>query len=60
VTFYLTSRDVIHGWQVQGTNLNVEVIPGEIAVLRYTFDKPGSFLTTCNQYCGVGHHACSG
>lgn len=55
VTFYLTSRDVIHGWQVVNTNLNVEVIPGEISVLRYTFTRPGSYLTVCNQYCGVGH-----
>ncbi len=55
VTFYLTARDVIHGWQVVNTNLNVEVIPGEIAVLRYTFTRPGSYLTVCNQYCGIGH-----
>lgn len=55
VTFYLTSRDVIHGWQVLNTNLNVEVIPGEISVLRYTFRETGEFLTVCNQYCGIGH-----
>ncbi len=55
VTFYLTSRDVIHGWQVVNTNLNVEVIPGEISVLRYTFTRPGTYLMVCNQYCGVGH-----
>jgi len=55
VTFYLTSRDVIHGWQVVNTNMNVEVIPGEIAVLRYTFTRPGTYLTVCNQYCGIGH-----
>jgi len=55
VTFYLTSRDVIHGWQVVNTNLNVEVIPGEISVLRYTFTRPGTYLTVCNQYCGIGH-----
>ena len=55
ITFYLTSRDVIHGWQVQNTNLNVEVIPGEISVLRYTFTRPGTYLTICNQYCGIGH-----
>ena len=55
VTFYLTARDVIHGWQVVNTNLNVEVIPGEISVLRYTFTRPGTYLTVCNQYCGIGH-----
>ncbi len=60
VTFYLTSRDVIHGWQVLDTNLNVEVIPGEISVLRYTFNRLGTYLTVCNQYCGLGHQGMLG
>lgn len=56
VTFYLTARDVIHGWQVERTNLNVEVIPGEVSRLRTTFDTPGRYRVTCNEYCGIGHH----
>ena len=60
VTFYLTARDVIHGWQVVNTNMNVEVIPGEISVLRYTFTRPGTYLTVCNQYCGLGHQGMLG
>jgi cytochrome c oxidase subunit 2 len=54
-TFYLTSRDTIHGFQVQDTNINVMLIPGEISTLTYTFDKPGVYRTTCNEYCGGGH-----
>lgn len=30
-TFYMTSRDVLHAFQVQDTNINVELIPGEIS-----------------------------
>lgn len=56
VEFYLTSRDVIHGFQVERTTINVEVIPGEISRLHYTFDRPGSYRVTCNEYCGSGHH----
>jgi cytochrome c oxidase subunit II len=56
VTLYLTARDVIHGYQVEGTNLNAMVIPGEIVVMRYTFNQPGSYRVTCNEYCGIGHH----
>ncbi len=55
ITFYLTARDVIHGWQVENTNLNVEVIPGEVSRLRTTFSRPGRYRVTCNEYCGIGH-----
>jgi cytochrome c oxidase subunit II len=55
VEFYLTARDVIHGWQVEGTNLNVEVIPGEVSRLRTRFDRVGRYRVTCNEYCGIGH-----
>lgn len=54
-TFYMTSRDVLHGFQVEDTNINVELIPGEISTFTYTFDKPGVYRTTCNEYCGFSH-----
>lgn len=53
--FYLTSRDVLHGFQIQSTAVNVEVIPGEVSYLRYTFDQPGEYRVSCNEYCGIGH-----
>ncbi len=56
VTFYLTASDVQHGFQIERTNVNVQLIPGEIARLVYTFDQPGSYRVTCNEYCGIGHH----
>lgn len=55
VEFYLTARDVIHGWQVENTNLNVEVIPGEVSRLRTTFHQTGRYRVTCNEYCGIAH-----
>jgi cytochrome c oxidase subunit II len=55
VEFFLTARDVIHGWQVENTNLNVEVIPGEVSRLRTTFDRVGTYRVTCNEYCGIAH-----
>lgn len=36
------------------------LIPGEIATLTYTFDRPGVYRTTCNEYCGGGHHTMMG
>ncbi len=55
VDFFLTSRDVIHGFQIEDTNVNVELLPGEISYLRYTFDDVGEFRLTCNEYCGISH-----
>jgi cytochrome c oxidase subunit II len=60
VTFYLTARDVLHGWQVERTTLNAMVVPGEIATLRYTFKQPGTYRVTCNEYCGIGHQGMLG
>ena len=56
VTFYVTARDVIHGFEVQYTNINVEVLPGEVSSLQYTFREPREHRVVCNEYCGIGHH----
>lgn len=55
VTFRMTSRDVIHGFQIRGTGINVELIPGDVSSLTYTFRRPGEHLIICNQYCGIAH-----
>ena len=60
VEFYFTSRDVLHGYQVENTNINVELIPGEVGTMRYTFDEVGDYRVTCNEYCGIGHHTMLG
>lgn len=56
VTFRLTSMDVIHGFEIAGTNANTMVVPGYVSQLTYTFTRPGEYLTVCNEYCGVAHH----
>jgi cytochrome c oxidase subunit II len=60
VTFYLTSRDVIHGFQVFDTNINFMVIPGQISRVEHTFKQPGTFQFYCNEYCGSLHHTMTG
>jgi cytochrome c oxidase subunit 2 len=53
IVFKATSPDVIHGFHVEGTNVNVEVLPGEVTTVRYTFhERPGEYRIICNQYCG--------
>ncbi|OYV37287.1 MAG: cytochrome C oxidase subunit II [Thiomonas sp. 20-64-5] len=60
VTFYVTSGDVIHGFEVQGTSINLTAIPGVVGHVNYTFGKPGTFYIICNEYCGAGHQAMIG
>ncbi|MCU4925749.1 cytochrome c oxidase subunit II [Halobacteria archaeon AArc-dxtr1] len=60
VTFYVTSRDVIHSFTVVGTNTNTMVIPGEVSVMTVEFDEPGEYGVVCNEYCGSGHHDMEG
>jgi cytochrome c oxidase subunit 2 len=60
VTFHVTSKDVIHGFQLVGTNVNTMVIPGEVSVITVEFDDPGTYGIVCNEYCGAGHHQMQG
>jgi cytochrome c oxidase subunit 2 len=60
VTFRLTSPDVIHGFQVVGTNANTMVVPGYVSQFTITFSRPGEYVIACNEYCGVAHHAMVG
>jgi len=60
VTFHVTSMDVIHGFEVVGTNVNTMVIPGEVATFTVEFEEPAEYGIVCNEYCGAGHHAMEG
>ena len=60
VTFYVTSPDVIHGFEVVGTNANTMVVPGQVSKLTVTVDDPGEYGILCNEYCGNGHHTMEG
>ena len=60
VTFRLTSPDVIHGFQVVGTNANAMVVPGYVTQFTMTFLEPGEHLLLCNEFCGLLHHEMQG
>ncbi|NJN14934.1 MAG: cytochrome C oxidase subunit II [Oscillochloris sp.] len=60
VTFILTSRDVIHGFKIVNTPVNIMLIPGQISRVTHTFSEPGEYLFVCHEYCGAGHHVMSG
>jgi cytochrome c oxidase subunit 2 len=56
VTFRLTSADLIHGFEIVGTNANTMVVPGYVSQFTTRFDHAGEYLIVCNEYCGLGHH----
>ena len=60
ITINVTSPDLQHGFLVHETNLNMQVIPGQVSTLEYTFDELGEFPYICHEYCGRGHEAMFG
>jgi cytochrome c oxidase subunit 2 len=55
VTIYLSSVDVVHGFQIVGTNVNLMAVPGTVNVAEVRFDRAGSHLGVCHEFCGLGH-----
>jgi cytochrome c oxidase subunit II len=60
ITFISTATDVLHGFNIEGTRVNVMLIPGQISRVVHTFREPGEYLTICHEYCGLGHHIMAG
>lgn len=56
VTYKVATTDVVHGFSVAGTNVNMMVEPGFVSELTVTHKTPGKFTIVCNEYCGLGHH----
>ncbi len=51
-----TTTDVIHGFEIAGTNINMMLEPGYVSTYTNTFKNAGTFTLVCNEYCGIGHH----
>jgi cytochrome c oxidase subunit 2 len=57
VTFRATSSDVVHGFQIIGTNVNSMVVPGYVSTFVTTLNGAGERTMPCHEFCGVGHAA---
>jgi len=57
VDLYLTSEDVLHGFQILGTNINLMAVPGTVNYARVRFDTAGRYRIVCHEYCGVDHQS---
>jgi cytochrome c oxidase subunit 2 len=56
VTFFVTSPDVVHGFFVTNSDVNMMVVPGWVSSATHVFRRPGQYLLLCNEYCGREHH----
>lgn len=60
VHFRATSRDVVHGLFIPQTNVNVMLLPGQVAHASARFDRRGEYPIICHEYCGIAHHTMAG
>jgi cytochrome c oxidase subunit 2 len=60
VTFVATSRDVIHGLFLPHADVNVMLLPGQIARVTARFPTAGEYPFVCHEYCGIAHHTMAG
>jgi cytochrome c oxidase subunit 2 len=52
-----TSSDVVHGFSISDTNVNVMLAPGYISNFSARFQRTGEFVMPCHEFCGIGHAA---
>jgi cytochrome c oxidase subunit 2 len=55
IDLYLSSKDVVHGFNIVDKAVNLMAVPGAINKTTLHFDKPGVYRIVCHEYCGVGH-----
>lgn len=55
VDFFLSSKDVVHGFNIAEKNVNMMAVYGNINKTTVKFDKPGVYDIVCHEYCGTGH-----
>lgn len=61
VQFQVNSSDTTHGFGVYNSAgaliFQVQVMPGFVNSIEYTFSQPGIYYIRCLEFCGYGHYA---
>jgi len=55
IDLYLTSDDVVHGFNIVKKGVNLMAVPGAITKTSVTFEDAGVYRVVCHEYCGAGH-----
>ncbi len=63
VAFHVTAADATHGFAIYDESMTLlaqtQAMPEYDNVLKYTFEKAGTYKVLCLEYCGAGHHVMS-
>jgi cytochrome c oxidase subunit II len=57
VDFFVTSKDVVHGFHINDKDVNMMAVYGNINKTTVKFDKAGIYKIVCHEYCGIGHQS---
>lgn len=57
---HISSKDLVHGFSLQPSNMNFQIYPNYDYVLKFKPTATGECKIICNEYCGIGHHAMIG
>ena len=57
VTIRATSADAVHGFLVEGTNINTMLVPGYVSTITAHFSTPADHAMPCHEFCGLGHQS---
>jgi len=60
VDFYVTSKDIVHGFLIERPNVNLMAIPGTVNYAQARFDRAGTFQILCHEFCRAGHDNMTG
>jgi cytochrome c oxidase subunit 2 len=55
ITFRVTSADVVHGFLITGTAINLMLVPGYVSSIPARFSTAGDRHMPCHEFCGLGH-----
>ena len=55
VTVELEATDVVHGFSLEGYDIEMTADPGQTARLTFIADRPGTFRFHCSVTCGNMH-----
>ncbi len=57
VVLDVTSRDVMHKFQISAFEIGIDAIPGQLNTIWFRADQPGVVQAWCAELCGIqGHH----